>query len=76
MSNYIDPKDFSHFLDSQKGEREMSKFIEENPEVLYWIFCRLSGHCRFMFREFPLGSQYIADYVILMRTNLTVAIQY
>ncbi|QTL34937.1 Shedu anti-phage system protein SduA domain-containing protein [Pseudoalteromonas viridis] len=65
MGNYIDPKEFSDFLDSQKGEREISKFIEENPEVLYWTFCRLSGHCRFMFREFPLGSQYIADYVIL-----------
>lgn len=65
MSNYIDPSKFSDFLDDQRGERGISEFIKENPEALYWTFCRVSGHCRFLFREFPLGSQYIADYVIL-----------
>ncbi len=65
MNEYIKPSDFSSFLDNETGERGISKFLENRPQILYWTFCRSGGHCRFVFREFPLGSQYKADFVIL-----------
>lgn len=65
MTDYISPKDFSQFLDETKGEREVSKYLEQHSQILYWTLCRASGHCRFVFREFPLGSDYKVDYVIV-----------
>lgn len=65
MTEYIKPEEFASFLDTEKGERGISEFLAQRPQILYWTFCRASGHCRFVFREFPLGSQYKVDYVIL-----------
>lgn len=62
---YISPQDFKHFLDSQTGERGVSEFLHKRPQILYWTMCRRSGHDRYVFREFPLGSQYKADFVVL-----------
>ena len=65
MEKYITPSEFSTFLEKEKGERGISKFLSNRPEILYWTFCRAGGHCRYVFREFPLGSQYLVDYVVL-----------
>jgi hypothetical protein len=65
MTEYIEPEEFVAFLNADKGERGISDFIANRPQILYWTFCRAGGHCRFVFREFPLGSQYKTDYVIL-----------
>ena len=65
MSEYIEPNEFERILDEATGERGISEVLEVRPQTLYWTFCRAGGHCRYMFREFPLGSRYKADYVIL-----------
>lgn len=65
MAEYISPNDFKNFLDSQEGERGISEFLQEHPQILYWTMCRRGGHGRYVFREFPLGSQYKADFVVL-----------
>ncbi|HEY5603987.1 MAG TPA: Shedu anti-phage system protein SduA domain-containing protein [Gammaproteobacteria bacterium] len=65
MSEHIYPNEFKEWLDSQSGERGALEFFAARPQILYWTFCRAGGHCRFLFKEFPLGSQYKADFVIL-----------
>jgi hypothetical protein len=65
MNEYIKPSDFEEFLDQQKGERGMSSFLEKRPQILYWCLCGTGGHTRFVFREFPIGTQYVADYVVV-----------
>jgi hypothetical protein len=65
MTEYIHPDDFKNWLDEQSGERGALEFFSSRPQTLYWTFCRAGGHCRFLFKEFPLGSQYKADFVIL-----------
>lgn len=52
-------------LNEQNGERGISAYLKENSDLLYWMLCAPGGHCRFVFYEFPLGSQFRADFVIL-----------
>lgn len=60
----VDLTEFRAALDDP-GERAAAAYLRKNPRVLYWTFCSASGHDRFVFFEFPLGSQYVADAVIL-----------
>lgn len=65
LKEYIEPNKFKSFLDTQTGERGISDFLKNRPQILYWTLCRAGGHCRFMFREFPIGTAKVADYVIV-----------
>lgn len=65
MEPYVDPKAFEALLDNSKGEREVSAFLKAHPQVLYWTLCRGSGHMRYVFREFPLGSSYVVDFAVV-----------
>ncbi len=62
---YIAPTEFESFLNIQKGERGISAFLKERPQLLYWATCRAGGHCRFVFREFPLGASFVCDFVVV-----------
>ena len=62
---YVSPSDFRAILDGATGERAVSEFLGRKPHVLYWSLCRIGGHTRFVFREFPLGSSYVADFAVL-----------
>jgi len=62
---YINPTEFLDFLNNEKGERGISDFIKKQPQILYWTLCRAGGHSRFVFREFPIGNSFVADFVIL-----------
>jgi hypothetical protein len=61
----VNPKYFASLLNKGVGEHTLSKYLARNPWILYWTFCPASGHMRYLFREFPLGSSYKADFVIL-----------
>lgn len=65
QAEYQDPREFSEFLDSQRGERGISARLSERPRILYWALSRAGGHDRYVFREFPLGSRFVADFVVL-----------
>lgn len=65
MEPYVDPASFEALLDNTKGEREISAFLGDHPHVLYWTLCRGAGHSRFVFREFPFGSSYVADFAVV-----------
>jgi hypothetical protein len=62
---YLSPTEFESFLDGQQGERSISEFIRERPQILYWTVSGRGGHCRYVFREFPLGSSYVADFAVV-----------
>jgi len=65
ISEYINPENFEKLLDMQEGERGIASFLGENPQAVYWTFCRTGGHTRYVFKEFPIGTRYVADFVIL-----------
>ena len=52
-------------MDYSRGERTIVEYFKRYPWPLYWTLCPASGHARYMFFEFPLGSQYKCDVVIL-----------
>lgn len=52
-------------LKSGKGEREICGILSKYPEVLRWTFCRTGGHGNWILKEFPLGSKYKTDFVII-----------
>jgi len=63
-----DTVDVSHFrdlLDTTMGEREVVSFLREAPWIPYWTFCTASGHDRYAIFEFPLGSSYQCDLLLL-----------
>jgi len=49
-----------------KGEREVSAFLAKHPQILRWAVCKTGGHCTYVLREFPFGSHYKADFVVVM----------
>lgn len=64
-SEYVDQSALSSMLDCATGERQLLRFFAKHPHAIYWTLCRMGGHCRYAFREFPLGSTYKADFVLL-----------
>jgi hypothetical protein len=65
----VDVDKFENILNSSSDERTISRFIKKNPWLLYWTICRLGGNNRFMFSEFPLGSDHKVDFLILNSTS-------
>ena len=53
------------FLDSTTGEREAHEYLRGYPDLVCWTFVRTGGHSRYVFSEFPLGSRYKVDFVVL-----------
>ena len=52
-------------IDSGKGEREVCAFLAKYPEIIRWAFCRTGGHGTWVLKEYPLGSRYKVDYVVI-----------
>lgn len=49
----------------ESGERAIMSFLAKHPELVYWAFARTDGHASFVLKEFPFGSRYKADFVVL-----------
>jgi len=47
------------------GERAAAAFLAKNPQLVYWAFARTDGHASYVLKEFPFGSRYKADFVVL-----------
>jgi hypothetical protein len=65
LNEEFDLPEFERILESTSGEREVAAFLKRYPRALYWTFCPASGHDRYVFAEFPLGSEHKVDFVIL-----------
>jgi len=61
----VDVDKFENILNLSNDERSVSRYLKKHPWILYWTICDLGGHSRFMFSEFPLGSDHKVDFVIL-----------
>ena len=48
------------------GERTATAFLKAHPEIVAWRFCWTGGHSQFVLNEFPLGSRFRADFVVLL----------
>lgn len=64
MMESVDLDQFRAVL-QDPGERIAAAYFRDNPRILYWTICPASGHDRYVFFEFPLGSQFVADALIL-----------
>lgn len=40
-------------------------FLAAHPEIVYWGFARTCGHASYVLKEFPFGSNFRADFVVL-----------
>lgn len=56
---------FENLLATSTGEQEVTAFLRKYPRALYWTFCSPGGHDCYAFGEFPLGSQYKTDFILL-----------
>lgn len=58
-------EDFEKILNESEGERAAAEFLAKNAEILRWSVCRTGGHSNYVLKEFPFGSRYKADFVVL-----------
>jgi hypothetical protein len=49
---------------SSSGERGAAAFLSSNPNILVWGFCRTGGHSIYALKEFHIGANYRADFVV------------
>jgi hypothetical protein len=61
----VDVDEFRNILDTLSGEREVVAYLRDAPWIPYWTLCAASGHTRYAIFEFPLGSVYQCDLLIL-----------
>jgi hypothetical protein len=59
-------EELSRIIEGAAGEREVSRFLAEHPEIVRWAFCWTGGHSTYVIKEFPFGSRYRADFVVPM----------
>jgi len=57
-------EELSRIIESTTGERGISRFLAEHPEIVRWAFCQVGGHSTYVVKEFPFGSRYLADFVV------------
>jgi len=53
------------FLDSVADEQQIHRYLADYPDLVCWTFVTSGGHSRYVFSQFPLGSRYKVDLVVL-----------
>ena len=66
----VNVTEFEKILESSDGERKISSYLKKHPWIVYWTLCNAGGHERFMFSEFPLGTDHKVDFVILNKSAI------
>ncbi len=49
------------------NERPMLAFLKDHANLIYFKFESVGGHAEYVLREFPLGSNYVADFVVAVK---------
>jgi hypothetical protein len=57
-------EELERILREGKGERKALSYLADNPEVVAWSVCKTTGHSVYVLKEFPLGNQFKADFVV------------
>jgi len=52
-------------LEQAKGEREIHKFLKEEPLLVWATFMNCGGHSDYVIPEFSLSGKYYADFVVM-----------
>ena len=52
-------------LEQAKGEREMHRFLKEEPLLVWATFMNCGGHSDYVIPEFSLSGKYYADFVVM-----------
>jgi len=60
----------------QDGERKATRFLKEHPEILTYSFNWTAGHSMYVLNEFPIGSRYRTDFVVLLSYSGTWEINF
>ena len=58
-------KEVADLIDTAKGERQMARFLKENPGLLFWTFFSLGGHMHYVVPEFGLGKSLKCDFLLM-----------
>lgn len=61
----VDVEQLRNILATTTGEREVTEYLKQNPWIPYWTMCPASGHDRYAIYEFPLGSSFKCDLLLL-----------
>jgi hypothetical protein len=59
------PLKLEKILRSCPGERTIAAYLHRHPHLVYWSFSPLGGHDRYVLTEFPLGSRFKVDMVVI-----------
>jgi hypothetical protein len=54
-----------NILGSSTGERKIHQFLKQNAAIVFWTFSRMGGHQQYVIAQFPFGSNYVADFVVV-----------
>ncbi len=52
-------------INQSTGEREVAQFLALHPEIVRYSVTKTAGHSAYVLKEFPFGSHYKADLVVL-----------
>jgi len=52
-------------LGSSTGERRVHQFLKQNADIVFGAFSRMGGHQQYVIAQFPFGSNYVADFVVV-----------
>lgn len=55
----------SVLLDKTKGEREIHRFLKENPALVWGMFCNVGGHSDYVISEFRIREKFRCDFVVM-----------
>jgi hypothetical protein len=52
-------------LDRLRGERGISTYLKQHPQLVFWTFFTIGGHSDYLISEFSLGKRLKADFVAM-----------
>ena len=63
--------EFQRLLDHSAAERNLAAHLRAHAWIMFWAMCATGGHDEYVLSEFPLGNEYVADFVVLQSYSYT-----